>query len=142
MSQNGSRRLRLFYSNIDCPSDMQLPTAPGPRVELQTAMQSLDISSRPHEQPQHPIQPQGPQPPLPQRVTRETSRATSDHHHHHEDQARSPQSAAKGQPGGARKASKENVWYLKSIDFTSPSGITRTYNVITQNYNGYAFPPY
>jgi len=27
------------------------------------------------------------------------------------------------------------VWYLKLIDFTSPSGETHTYNVITQNYN-------
>ena len=36
------------------------------------------------------------------------------------------------------KASDEEVWYLKSIEFTSPSGETRTYNVITQNYNGCA----
>ncbi|KAI9454809.1 hypothetical protein F5148DRAFT_1277295 [Russula earlei] len=32
--------------------------------------------------------------------------------------------------------SHEEVWYLKSIDFTSPSGVTRSYNIITQNYNG------
>jgi hypothetical protein len=43
------------------------------------------------------------------------------------------------QPGSQHpKASNEQVWYLKSIEFTSPSGETRTYNVITQNYNGCA----
>ena len=43
------------------------------------------------------------------------------------------------QPGSQQpKASDEEVWYLKSIEFTSPSGETRTYNVITQNYNGCA----
>jgi hypothetical protein len=46
------------------------------------------------------------------------------------------------QEGPAPKASNEQVWYLKSIDFTSPSGETRTYNVITQNYNGCAVSLY
>ena len=35
-----------------------------------------------------------------------------------------------------QETSQEDVWYLKTIDFTSPSGTTRSYNIITQNYNG------
>jgi hypothetical protein len=49
----------------------------------------------------------------------------------------SDEQAGSAQVSGAPKASNEQVWYLKSIEFTSPSGETRTYNVITQNYNGY-----
>ena len=33
-------------------------------------------------------------------------------------------------------SSQEDVWYLKTINFTSPSGTTRSYNIITQNFNG------
>ena len=39
-------------------------------------------------------------------------------------------------PRDAQETSKEDVWYLKTIEFTSPSGTTRSYNIITQNYNG------
>lgn len=55
--------------------------------------------------------------------TQESSRG-SDQHHGSQEVSQHP------------KASDEEVWYLKSIEFTSPSGETRTYNVITQNYNG------
>jgi hypothetical protein len=84
--------------------------------------------------PQQPSQPQHPHP-QPQQASREQSRTTSDHHH--EGQAGSSQSQT-----AALKASHEEGWYLKSIDFASPSGVTRRYNIITQNYNGCAFPPY
>jgi hypothetical protein len=57
----------------------------------------------------------------------ETSRGSDQHHGSQQ---------GSQQSGGAPKASYEEVWYLKSIEFTSPSGETRTYNVITQNYNG------
>ncbi|KAH8984358.1 hypothetical protein EDB86DRAFT_2963278 [Lactarius hatsudake] len=30
----------------------------------------------------------------------------------------------------------QDIWYLKTIDFTSPSGTRHSYNIITQNYNG------
>jgi hypothetical protein len=40
------------------------------------------------------------------------------------------------QADSAPKSSNEQAWYLKPIEFTSPSGEMRTYNVITQNYNG------
>ena len=39
-------------------------------------------------------------------------------------------------PQDARETSREDVWYLKTIEFTSPFGTTRSYNIITQNYNG------
>lgn len=39
-------------------------------------------------------------------------------------------------PQDAKETSQEDVWYLKRIEFTSPSGTTRSYNIITQNYNG------
>ena len=54
----------------------------------------------------------------------------------------SEQQAGSAQIDGAPKTSNEQVWYLKSIEFTSPSGETRTYNVITQNYNGYVVSHY
>jgi len=91
------------------------------------------------QQSRHPSQPQHPQP---QQVSRELSRTTSDHHHEGQAGSSQSQSAAQGQLGGTLKASHEEGWYLKSIDFTSPSGVTRQYNIITQNYNGCAFPPY
>ena len=120
-------------------SDMQLPTAPGSGVELQHAMETLDIARDPREsQAQPQLQPRSqPQLQQPGQVSREPSRATSDHPR--EGQAGSSQ--ASGKIGGALKASHSEVWYLKSIDFTSPSGITRKYNIITQNYNGSAFHP-
>lgn len=131
--------------SIVSSSNMQLPTAPAPGVELQDAMQKLDISRDPRTSQQPPPQPQ-PRPqqqPQPAQSSRESSRATSDHHHHHQGQGRqsdSSQSAA--QLDSALRASHEQVWYLKSIDFVSQSGASRKYNIILQNYNGCAsFPP-
>jgi hypothetical protein len=96
---------------------MQRTTAQGNSAELEGAMETLNIS---HGQVQ------------------EGSRG-SDQHQHHGSQAGSQQTAqtqAGGAPKAKASASDEEVWYLKSIEFTSPSGETRTYNVITQNYNG------
>ncbi|KAI9433665.1 hypothetical protein H4582DRAFT_2082065 [Lactarius indigo] len=50
---------------------------------------------------------------------------TSDHERHH------PESDAETSEHDAL-----DIWYLKTIEFTSPSGIRRSYNIITQNYNG------
>ncbi|KAF8493940.1 hypothetical protein F5888DRAFT_1720636 [Russula emetica] len=88
---------------------MQRPTAQGSGAELESAMETLNIS---RDQAQ------------------ESSRGSDQHHG---SQVGSQDSA---QIGGAPKVPDEEVWYLKSIEFTSPSGETRTYNVITQNYNG------
>ncbi|KAH9971646.1 hypothetical protein BJV74DRAFT_907472 [Russula compacta] len=80
---------------------MQHPAA-RPGVELESAMEGLDISRGHRDSPPQPRQPQ-----------------------------------AQAQTSRAVKASHGEVWYLKSIDFTSPSsGEARKYNVITQNYNG------
>ncbi|KAI0261125.1 hypothetical protein BC834DRAFT_830663 [Gloeopeniophorella convolvens] len=38
--------------------------------------------------------------------------------------------------GAPQAAPHEQVWYLKTIDFTSPAGESRQYNIVTQNYNG------
>jgi hypothetical protein len=64
--------------------------------------------------------------------TQEGSRS-SDQHRHHGSQAGSQQPKASDVT--------VEVWYLKSIEFTSPSGESRTYNVITQNYNGCVVGP-
>jgi hypothetical protein len=90
---------------------MQRTTTQGSGPGLENAMETLNIS--------------------PDQV-QEGGRASDQHHGR---QAGSQHSAQiDGAPTG--KASDEEVWYLKSIEFTSPSGETRTYNVITQNYNG------
>lgn len=49
-----------------------------------------------------------------------------------------PHAQAPDQPDNdqAHAEPAEDIWYLKTIDFTSPSGTTRRYNIITQNYNG------
>ncbi|KAH9954901.1 hypothetical protein BC827DRAFT_1142462 [Russula dissimulans] len=87
-------------------------------------MKRLDISSDyPPPQPS-PLQPQ---------TNQEPGRTVSDQQHHG-DKPDSPQRSA--QLGGALRTSNEQVWYLKSIEFTSLSGATRSYNIITQNYNG------
>ena len=39
-------------------------------------------------------------------------------------------------PQDAQETSQEDVWYLKTTSLTSLSGTTRSYNIITQNYNG------
>jgi hypothetical protein len=88
---------------------MQRPTAQGSGAELESAMETLNISRD---------------------QVQESSRGSDPHHG---SQVGSQDSA---QIGGAPKAPDEEVWYLKSIEFTSPSGETRTYSVITQNYNG------
>jgi len=118
-------------------------------MELQDAMQRLDISRDPRRsQPQQPPpqpQPQTrPQQQPPAQSSRESSRATSDHPHpHHEGgQADPSQTAASSQLENALRASHEQVWYLKSIDFISPSGASRKYNIILQNYNGCASSPH
>jgi hypothetical protein len=122
--------------------DMQLPTPPGSSLDLESAVEKLDIS-RDHHHHRSP-QPRSPSEPHPHHhqtqrtqqlpVSREASGSGPDQHHGN--QAGSSNS---GQLGGVLKTSHEEVWYLKSIDFTSPSGVTRTFNVITQNYNGYVF---
>ena len=124
---------------------MQVPAVPGPGVELQDAMQRLDISRDPRrsQQPPAPPQPQ-PQtrpPQQPAQSSRESSRATSDHRHHHNEGGQTDTSQSAAQLESALKASHEQVWYLKSIDFVSPSGASRKYNIILQNYNGCASPP-
>lgn len=81
---------------------MQRTTAQGSGADLESAMETLNIS---------PDQ------------TQESSKG-SDQHRGSQEASQRP------------KASDEEVWYLKSIEFTSPSGESRTYNVITQNYNG------
>jgi len=91
---------------------MQSPAASAPRAELESAFDSLTISpdseqQRPHTHAQPP----------------------ADHHHHH---PHSDQAHAEPSEHDAL-----DVWYLKTIDFTSPSGTTRSYNIITQNFNGY-----
>lgn len=117
-------------------------------MELQDAMQRLDISRDPRRSQEPPPQPQPQtrpqqQPQQPAQTSREPSRATSDHPHpHHEGgQADSSQTAASSQLENALRASHEQVWYLKSIDFISPSGASRKYNIILQNYNGCASSP-
>ena len=80
---------------------MQRTTSQGSGAELESAMETLNIS---RDQAQ------------------ESSRGS--------DQHRAP-----------KVSHEEDVWYLKSIDFTSPSGETHTYNVITQNYNGCVVHP-
>jgi ubiquitin carboxyl-terminal hydrolase MINDY-1/2 len=109
---------------------MQRPPPSGTGVELEGALEQLDISRDHHQTPQHQPQSQ-PQPP---QGSREPSSAGSDQQARN--QAGSSGSQPSGQLGGVLKTSHEEVWYLKSIEFTSPSGVTRTYNVITQNYNG------
>ena len=47
-----------------------------------------------------------------------------------------PPEQQNNQAHDTQETSQEDVWYLKTIDFTSPSGTTRSYNIITQNYNG------
>src|SRR5712691_2477720 len=106
---------------------MQLPTAPGPGVELQDAMQRLDISRDPRRSqqppPPPPPQPQSrPEQQQPAQSSRQSSRATSDDRHHHQQGGRADSSQSAAQLESALKASHEQVWYLKSIDFTSPSG--------------------
>jgi hypothetical protein len=105
---------------------MQRPTGPGRGPELESAFESLNISRDHGHQAQ---------------ASREPSSTGSDQHHG--SQAGSSGEQHSGQQiGGALKASHEEVWYLKSIDFTSPSGVTRTCNVITQNYNGCVYHRY
>jgi hypothetical protein len=57
----------------------------------------------------------------------------SGQHGHSGDQART---SSQHSERGALKTSQGEVWYLKTIEFTSPSGVRRKYNIITQNYNG------
>ena len=90
---------------------MQRTTQENGAAELESAMEGLNIS---HEQVQ------------------ESNRGSDQHH----GSQAGPQPSAQAQTGGTPKSSSEQVWYLKSIEFTTPSGETRTYNVITQNYNG------
>ncbi len=121
--------------NID-RVDMQRPNHRGQQGELESAMETLNISRDNHQSPPQP-QPQShsqPQPPL-ARASREASSSRDSDQHHHENPT---QAGSSGSQHSAPKTSHEE-WYLKSIDFTSPSGVTRTYNVITQNYNGCVF---
>ncbi len=105
---------------------MQRPTGPGRGAELESTLESLNISRDHDNQTQ---------------ASQEPSSTGSDQHHG--SQAGSSGEQRSGQQiGGALKASHEEVWYLKSIDFTSPSGETRTCNVITQNYNGCVYHRY
>jgi hypothetical protein len=60
------------------------------------------------------------------------TKSESAQHQRSGDQART---SSQHSERGAPRASPE-VWYLKTIEFTSPSGEWRKYNVITQNYNG------
>jgi|SRR5712672_679701 len=133
----GRYGLRLSFSPITDLSNMSPSNAPGLGPELEHAMDKLDISSHyPSPQPQaHPQPYPQPHPQQPQ-TSQESSHTVSDQQHQR-DQAGSSQHS--GQIGGAPKTSNEQVWYLKSIEFTSPSGVTRSYNIITQNYNGYVF---
>jgi hypothetical protein len=110
--------------------NMQLPTVSEHGAELEGKMGKLDIS---RNQP-------GPQP-GPSQIDHSTRSLTgtdgasgsSSQHHRRRDQARS---SSQSSEGGVRKTSKGEVWYLKTIVFTSPSGVRRKYNIITQNYNG------
>ncbi|KAI0290353.1 hypothetical protein BC826DRAFT_913221 [Russula brevipes] len=100
-------------------------------------MERLDISRDEHPSDRHQQQQQQPHPhPQSQRSqpVQEPSGVSSDQRHG--GQAASSSSQHPEKRGGTLKASHEEVWYLKSIDFTSPSGVTRRYNIITQNYNG------
>ena len=137
--QNESSQLRLCGAGLTEHIDrhnMQRPTPSGTGVDLESAVERLDIS-RDHDQTPQP-QPQSQ--PQQSQASRELSSAGSDQHHGN--QQSSSDSQPSGRLGGALKASHEEVWYLKSIEFTSPSGVTRTYNVITQNYNGcVSYPP-
>ena len=90
---------------------MQRTTQESGAAELESAMEGLNVS---YDQVQ------------------ESSRGSDQHH----GSQAGPQPSAQAQTSGTPKSSSEQVWYLKSIEFTSPSGETRTYNVITQNYNG------
>ncbi|KAH9050381.1 hypothetical protein EDB83DRAFT_2226688 [Lactarius deliciosus] len=75
-------------------------------AELESALDKLTISPNSEQQPPH----TSAHPP------------TSDHH---------PESDAE-----PSEHDTQDIWYLKTIDFTSPSGTRRSYNIITQNYNG------
>jgi hypothetical protein len=73
------------------------------------------------------------------RPSEESTGVSSDRRHGACDggQAASSSSQRPEKFGGALKASHEEIWYLESIDFASPSGATGRYNIITQNYKGY-----
>ena len=121
---------------------MQRPAAL-PGAELESAMEGLDISRG------HRVSPPQPQAQAQAQTSREPSRPDSDHRHHDAQGGQGGGSSqhqhSGGQPaaGGAIKASRAEVWYLKSINFTSPSsGKVRKYNVITQNYNGCDLPSF
>ncbi|KAH8987428.1 hypothetical protein EDB92DRAFT_1875632 [Lactarius akahatsu] len=78
-------------------------------AELESALDKLTISPNSEQQPPH---------------TTTAHPPTSDHH---------PESDAEP---SEHDTSTQDIWYLKTIDFTSPSGTRRSYNIITQNYNG------
>ena len=117
---------------------------------LETAVENLDISrdhhqtpqprpqSQPQPQPQAQSRPRAQQPQASREPSR-TSTSTSSDQHRGNQAGSSGSQQHSGRLGGALKTSHEEVWYLKPIDFTSPSGVTRTFNVITQNYNGCVF---
>ncbi|KAH9953919.1 hypothetical protein BGW80DRAFT_864296 [Lactifluus volemus] len=114
---------------------MQLPTTSEYGAELESKMEKLDIS-RDHHQP-------GPDP-GPSQTDHPTTRSltgtdgasgSGSQYHRRRDQARTSSQNSNSE-GGVRKASQGEVWYLKTILFTSPSGVRRKYNIITQNYNG------
>ncbi|KAI0246290.1 hypothetical protein BJV78DRAFT_173527 [Lactifluus subvellereus] len=120
---------------------MQLPTAPGSSAEIESEMERLDISrDRPEPQQQqphsHPEPPNRPGPATPGPGGGHAKSESDQQHHHRSDPARtSSQHSERGAPKSSQQQGE--VWYLKTIDFTSPSsGARRQYNVITQNYNG------
>jgi len=116
-------------------------------VGLESAIENLDISRdhyrspqpqpqpRPQPQPQPQSRPRAQQPQASREPSSTSTSASTDQHRGHQAGSSGPQQHSR-QLGGALKTSHEEVWYLKPIEFTSPSGVTRTYNVITQNYNG------
>jgi hypothetical protein len=119
-------------------------------VGLESAIENLDISRdhyrspqpqpqpRPQPQPQPQSRPRAQQPQASREPSSTSTSASTDQHRGHQAGSSGPQQHSR-QLGGALKTSHEEVWYLKPIEFTSPSGVTRTYNVITQNYNGCDF---
>jgi hypothetical protein len=100
--------------------NVQRPTPSGSGMQVKVGHLSL---SPPQSQPQYQPRPQQP-------------RASIGSDQHHRNQASSSGSRHSGQLGETLKTPHEEVRYLNSIDFTSPSGITRKYNVITRDENG------
>ena len=122
---------------------MQLTTVPGSGAELESEMERLDIS-RDHPEPPSQQQPHSPTAP-PNRAGPATPTGSGhtiswSGQPHQSDPART--TLQHSEQGAQRSSQQGDVWYLKKIDFTSPSsGARRKYNIITQNYNGCVFTP-